>query len=93
MSRVRLTGYILVVDEDLSAVKQALPLHRKLTLAEPGCVSFEVLPDNKNPNKYNVDEVFTDQMAFEVHQARVKQSAWGRLTVNVTRHYQMSDTE
>lgn len=54
LSKVRLTGYILVADEDLSAVKQALPLHRKLTLAESGCVSFEVLPDNKNPNKYNV---------------------------------------
>ncbi|BEU05319.1 hypothetical protein OAG1_41190 [Agarivorans sp. OAG1] len=41
------------------------------------------------PRRFGVFEEFRDKSAFEHHQARVKASHWGKVTVNVERHYQM----
>lgn len=90
MSKVTLSGYIIVADTDLAAVRQALPEHQLLTQAEKGCLVFNVTPSQSHPNRFDVYEEFVDQNAFDLHQARVKASAWGRITVNVARHYQIS---
>lgn len=42
MSKVILQGHILVPDNDLEAVTQALVVHKELTLEEPGCIVFRV---------------------------------------------------
>jgi len=42
LSKVILKGYITVLYEDLSAVREELPNHIKLTLQEEGCLVFEV---------------------------------------------------
>ena len=34
---------------------------------EPGTLRFEVLQDADNPNRFYLDEVYTDQAAFERH--------------------------
>ncbi|MBJ7550891.1 hypothetical protein [Marinomonas ostreistagni] len=43
----------------------------------------------ENPLGFDVYEVFADKESFELHQQRVKASNWGKVTVNVERHYEL----
>lgn len=90
IKKVVLQGYIRVAEDELDAVKQALPEHIELTRSEPGCLQFSVEQDKNQQNRFNVYEVFESQQAFEFHQQRVKNSHWGRISTNVERHYQIS---
>lgn len=91
MSKITLTGHILVPHEDLASVKRALPDHVENTLAEYGCISFEVSPDSDNPHRFNVYEEFKDKESFETHQRRVAKSHWGLVSARVTRHYEITE--
>ena len=91
MSKVILQGHILVPDNELELVTQALVVHKELTLAEPGCIVFRVSQSTLQPNRFEVYEEFTNREAFEAHQSRVRSSDWGKITKNVTRHYQVTD--
>ncbi|TDV95688.1 antibiotic biosynthesis monooxygenase, partial [Halomonas alkaliantarctica] len=55
--------------------------------AEPGCLVFEVVQCTMNLYRFDVYEEFIDRDAFERHQARVKSSAWGKVSANIERHY------
>ncbi len=90
MSKIILHGHIIVPDADLEAVKTELVIHKNLTLNEIGCLTFDVLQDENNINKFNVFEEFCDQQSFDNHQKRVKNSRWGKVTINVKRYYQIS---
>jgi len=87
MQKVILSGHIEVPAEDIEAVRAALPDHISNTLAEKGCLVFEVKEHPTNPGVFSVYEEFTSQEAFELHQKRVKESAWDATTKNVVRHY------
>jgi len=87
MSKITLEGFILVPESDLSAVEAELPNHIALTLAEPGCISFSVKQNSLDPQRFDVEEIFMNQEAFESHQIRVKESLWGMVTGRVERHY------
>lgn len=89
MPKVILKGFIIVSEPDLDAVKAELINHQRLTLAEPGCLVFEVVQCTMNPYRFDVYEEFIDRDAFERHQARVKSSAWGKVSVNVERQYEI----
>ncbi|WP_431689346.1 putative quinol monooxygenase [Hahella sp. NBU794] len=91
MSKVILKGYIIVPHEDLSAVEQALPIHTQLTLEEEGCLIFEVTKHDGDPRRFDVYEEFVDRAAFNAHQARVKNSHWGGVSLNVARHYEICE--
>lgn len=91
MKKIILEGYILVRNGDLNAVTEALACHIKLTRQEEGCLLFEVGQDSGDKNRFNAHEVFSNQTAFEFHQARVRHSAWGAITKDVERHYQVSE--
>ena len=52
---------------DLDVVKQALVKHKQLTLEEPGCITFKVVENKKDPLRFDVYEEFTIQSAFEQH--------------------------
>ena len=43
---------------------------------EPGCLRFDVLPDNADPNRLFFYEVYRDQAAFEAHQASAHYPRW-----------------
>ena len=90
MSKVTLQGYIVVHDDDLSAVLAELPHHIELTLQEEGCLVFRVNQDPDSKNRFNVYEEFTNRVEFEAHQERVKNSRWGQIAINIERHYQIS---
>lgn len=87
MKKIILKGFIIVPPNDLAAVKNELDNHIQLTRAETGCLIFKVIQDPLNPCRFDVYEEFVDQAAFQAHQARVKSSRWGEITVNVERNY------
>ncbi|EKO3667691.1 putative quinol monooxygenase [Vibrio metschnikovii] len=89
MSKVTLKGFILVPESELEVVKIELENHKRLTLEEPGCITFKVTENSENPSRFDVYEEFIDKSAFEYHQNRVKTSHWGKVTVNVERHYEI----
>ena len=89
--KLTLKGYILVPDADLAAIRMELPNHIQLSRAEPGCLLFDVTPDQDNPNRFNVYEEFVDKEAFEYHQQRVRNSKWGEVSHNAERHYQLHE--
>lgn len=82
-----LKGFIIVPPNDLALVKDELDNHIQLTRSETGCLIFQVTQDPLNPCRFDVYEEFVDKVAFQAHQARVKSSRWGKITVNVERHY------
>ena len=85
--QVQLTGYLEVPPDRLAAVIQALPDHIALTRAEPGCISFEVVPSPQDATRVLVCELFVDPAAFDAHQQRAGASAWARVTAGLPRHY------
>lgn len=86
---VTLVGYIDVPHEQLSQVRVALREHIRLTRAESGCLSFEVTPHATIDGRFDVREEFVDQIAFDHHQTRASASAWGHLTRDFKREYQL----
>lgn len=82
-----LTGQLICNNaEEAARVRAALDGHIHLTRAEPGCVSFQVVPTD-DPMIWQVDETFTDQAAFEAHQTRASTSDWATQTTGVERKY------
>jgi len=87
VSKVILSGFILVPASDLSSVLEQLSVHIDLTRNESGCLIFNVEMDADDECKFHVYEEFVDKTAFEKHQQRVQSSLWGRVTKNVKRSY------
>ncbi|PHR62438.1 MAG: antibiotic biosynthesis monooxygenase [Robiginitomaculum sp.] len=84
---ISLNGVLQVPTSDILLVEQLLPLHRELTLAEEGCLAFEVHADPQNQNLYLVCETFKNRAAFKTHQVRNQASKWGRETAHLERQY------
>lgn len=90
MSKVILSGHVIVPADELDAVKSALEIHIALTRQEPGNLVFTVTQRDDDPCIFDVYEEFVDQAAFDAHQDRVKASPWGAAAANVDRHYAIS---
>ena len=43
---------------------------------EPGCLRFDVLQDNEDPNKIHLYEVYKDQAAVDAHRAAPHYTKW-----------------
>ena len=86
---VTLKGFIEVPKEELELVLKELKIHTRLTLNEPGCISFSVIQDQENSCRFSVYEEFESEEAFEEHQARIKKSNWGKVSVNAKRNYEI----
>lgn len=87
MSKVTLSGYIVVLESELASVRDALPIHIEATRAEKGCIMFNVEEHATELGRFEVYEEFESSDAFRNHQKRVRESDWGAVTQNVTRHY------
>lgn len=77
----------------MAAVLEALPGHIENTRRESGCVTFEVTRDVRIRNRFNVHEVFASEQSFRDHQARVRESRWGRISASAERHYQVEGVD
>ncbi|TQK17932.1 quinol monooxygenase YgiN [Microbacterium sp. SLBN-154] len=90
MGEIHLAGELeCATEEEAQVVRLLLPEHLRLTRAEVGCVSFEVVATD-NPRIWSVEERFADQAVFESHQRRVASSEWGRATAGITRRYSVT---
>lgn len=89
MSKIILQGFIIIPKQDRELILAELQHHSMLTLAEDGCIKFEIKPAiaSDDNGKYWVYEEFVSIEAFEYHQARVKSSKWGKISKEVERHY------
>jgi autoinducer 2-degrading protein len=85
--KVVLSGFITVLAGEVERVLELLPEHIALTLAEPGCLVFEVRQRAGTPTIFDVYEEFQTAEAFAAHQARVQASPWGAVTKGVERSY------
>lgn len=84
---IRLFGKLICKDEQEAACLRAhLPEHIRLSRAEIGCLRFEVTP-SEHPLVWSVEESFTDQAAFDAHQARTRASQWFAATTHIRRDY------
>lgn len=84
---IKLTGRLVCTRiEETELVRRCLPEHTRLTKEETGCLSFEV-KETDNPLIWSVEELFTSQEAFDMHQARTKASVWGKETSAIVREY------
>ena len=43
---------------------------------EPGCLRFDVLQDNEDPNRIHLFEVYKDQAAVDAHRAASHYTKW-----------------
>lgn len=87
--KVTLSGLLICANQEESRrVIAALDEHIRLTRAEPGCLSFQVLPTD-DPMVWSVAEAFSDPAAFEAHQARAAASDWAQATRGITRDYKI----
>lgn len=87
MTDVHLSGHLVCRDSaDVALVVRHLERHVELTRAEPGCISFDVVPTD-DPLVWRVQEQFSDAAAFKAHQERVAGSDWGRATAGIKRSY------
>jgi quinol monooxygenase YgiN len=90
---VRLTGRLICASEaDAAIIRRHLPEHVRLTLAEPGCLSFSV-EATEDPLVWRVEECFADRAAFLQHQDRTRASDWGAATRDIRREYRVEGLE
>lgn len=86
---VSLSGKLVCAShQEVEVVRKYLPEHIRLTKAEPGCLSFEVVQTN-DPLVWQVEECFTNQEAFEHHQQRTRNSDWWKETSKIKRDYEI----
>ncbi|TQN62339.1 antibiotic biosynthesis monooxygenase [Agrobacterium tumefaciens] len=87
---VRLSGFLRCASmEDVELVVRHLPVHIRLTRAEPGCLSFEV-SQTDDPLIWRVEELFIDRDAFDFHQKRTRASQWFVATSAIPRDYEIT---
>ncbi|NNE58414.1 MAG: NAD(P)-binding domain-containing protein [Hellea sp.] len=85
-----LAGHIIVPDEDLEDIRRLLSEHKKATLAEPGCLRFDVFQDLGDKHKFHVFEAFKSEKAFQDHKARTAGTDWVKVSANIERFYTVS---
>jgi len=91
MGMIRLSGKLICqTHAEARAVAMALPDHIRLTLAEAGCLSFEVTP-TADPFIWQVSESFVDRAAFDAHQTRTATSDWAAQTAAIKRDFSITE--
>ncbi|PZR00410.1 MAG: antibiotic biosynthesis monooxygenase [Cereibacter sphaeroides] len=90
---VRLSGHLLCASAaEADIVRRHLAEHVRLTLAEAGCLSFQVAQTG-DPLIWRVQECFANRAAFDAHQSRTRTSAWGIATEAIRRDYRIVETD
>ena len=88
---MRLRGQLVCMTEDeADTVRTQRPEHLRLTLAEPGCLTFDIA-DTDDPLIFEVMEAFRDAPSFAAHQARTRDSAWFAATRSILRDFRVEE--
>jgi quinol monooxygenase YgiN len=84
---IRLRGHLRCLTEaEAEAVRAHRAEHIRLTRAEQGCLSFEIV-ETDDPLTFEVMESFRDRAAFDAHQARTRDSQWFAQTRGILRDF------
>ena len=67
---------IRVKEEHLEEFLVGMRAHAQASLAEPGCVRFDVMQDAEEPTLVYLWEVFRDEAANEAHTASDHSAQW-----------------
>jgi len=88
---IRLKGHLICMSEDEAAlVRQHLPEHIRLSRAEPGCLSFDVVQTD-DPMIWDVQESFRTRADFDAHQTRTSASPWFAATRHILRDFRVEE--
>ena len=88
---IRLKGHLICMSEDEAAlVRQHLPEHIRLSRAEPGCLSFDVVQTD-DPMIWDVQESFRTRADFDAHQTRTRASPWFAATRHILRDFRVEE--
>ena len=88
---IALTGRLICADMgQMMLALELLPEHGRLSRGEPGNLRFD-LAQGDDPLEWSLSELFADDAAFAAHQARTKDSAWGRQSVEIRRDFQKGE--
>lgn len=84
---IALEGRLICADtSQLMTALTHLPDHSHLSRAEPGNLRFD-LGQSADPQIWLLSELFADEKAFAAHQARMKDSDWGRASGDIQRDF------
>lgn len=72
--------------EEAQIVQTHMHEHMRLTRAEAGCLTFEISATD-DPLTFEVMESFRDKEAFNLHQARTRESPWFEHTRHILRDF------
>lgn len=92
MALITVEGRLICKNEaERAAVLSHLPRHMRDTVAEAGCLYFDVTQDPVDTMVWHVSEAFVDRPAFRAHQTRTATSDWARATSGIKRDYKMAE--
>ncbi len=90
---IRVTGTLTChTGEQAAMVRRLLPEHVALSRAEPGCLTFDIVPTD-SPLVWQLDETFANRQAFEAHQTRTRASAWFAATAELARGFTLAEVD
>lgn len=88
---IRLNGQLIcATDAEAAIVRAHMAEHIRLTRAEPGCLSFELIASD-DPLIWQVAETFKTRKDFEAHQTRTRASDWFAATKGIRRDFQVEE--
>ncbi|MTH77463.1 GNAT family N-acetyltransferase [Paracoccus aestuariivivens] len=84
---IALSGHLTCADmSQMMLALDLLPDHVALSRAEPANLRFD-LSQTEDPLVWRLDELFADADAFAAHQARTKDSVWGKRSTSIKRDF------
>ncbi len=75
-----IVGFHKILPERLHEYLENVKLHARNSGSEPGCIRYEALQDEDDPNTICLHEVFEDEAAFHAHQATEHYKSWMELS-------------
>lgn len=88
---MRLRGYLVcATDAEAQAIRAHVAEHIRLSRAEPGCLTFDIL-ETDDPLVWEVMEAFRTRADFDAHQARTRDSHWFAATRGILRDFRVEE--
>ncbi|MCQ0971726.1 GNAT family N-acetyltransferase [Paracoccus sp. TK19116] len=88
---IALSGRLICADpSQMMLAMDLLPGHIEASRAEPGNLRFDIHQDD-DPLVWHLSELFADADAFAAHQARTKDSDWGRDSGDIRRDFHKAE--
>ena len=69
-------GFRRVKPEYIEDYRESIAEMAKVSLAEPGCLRYDILQDNTDPTVFGLYECFVDEAAARAHQAAPAHNWW-----------------